>query len=172
MLKFFGIGCVVLACAGMGFLKSFQMSCRLKELKTLHRIFLLLRGAIQFGGEPLPEALEAIGTKVPEPFSGFLSHVAEQLRCYLGHSFSYVFEACMTEDLKNCCLTPEDKKDLIQTGEMLGYLDRSMQIQALDTYLGSLEQVMKDLHDILPERKKLYQSLGIMGGLLMGILLI
>lgn len=172
MLKMIGILCVCLSCAGMGFLKSFQLSRRMKELKQLHRIFLLLKGKIEFGGETLPESLMDIGEKTNEPFANFLMKAAEKLNSYSGSTFAHVFAACIDEELTGCCMTQEDKKELREAGEMLGYLDKSMQIQAIETYLKSLELTMQDLHDVLPERKKLYQSLGIMGGLLLGILLI
>jgi len=172
MLKMIGIMCVCSACAGMGFLKSYQLSRRMKELKQLYRIFLLIKGKIDFGGETLPEALTDISQRTIEPFAEFLEQVAKRLNSYSGNTFAHVFAACIDEELKGCCLTDGDKKELTEAGEMLGYLDRSMQLQAIETYLKSLELTMQDLHGVLPEQKKLYQSLGIMGGLMLGILLI
>lgn len=172
MLRLFGILCVASSCAAMGFWKSFQISRRMKELKSLQQIFMLLKGAVEYGGTTLPEELENISSKAEEPFCSFLKQIAKQLKSYPGYSFFQIFEQRVLTDLKECCLTKEDLRELIQAGEMIGYLDRNMQIQALERYLQSLEITMKDLHEILPDRKKLYQSLGIMGGVLMGILLI
>lgn len=172
MLKMVGILCICAACASMGFLKSYQLGKRMKELKQLHHIFMLIGGKIEFGGEPLPEVLEDISEKTKEPFMGFLMQTADRLRTYSGNTFADVFAESMKEKLGDCCLTIEDKKELQNAGEMLGYLDKRMQIQAIETYLKGLELAMEDLHEVLPKQKKLYQSLGVMGGLLLGILLI
>lgn len=172
MLRFFGILCVISACICMGFWKSFQVGRRMKELKTLQQIFMLLKGAIQFGGETLPEELENISQKVDEPFRSFLRNLAGQLKSFPGYTFAQVFEQGVCTDLAQCCLTKEDRLELIQAGEMIGYLDRNMQMKALDRYLDSLSVTMEDLHKVLPNQRKLYRTLGIMGGLLMGILLI
>lgn len=172
MLRMAGILCVVLSCISMGFWKSYQLGKRLKELKTLQLTFMLLRGAIEFGSETLPEELEHISRKVVPPFGSFLMHLSEQLKSFPGHTFAQVFEERVHCDLAQCCLTKADRDELIQAGEMMGYLDREMQLKALERYLDSLSRTMEELYQVMPNQKKIYQTLGIMGGLLIGILLI
>ena len=54
---------------------------------------------------------------------------------------------------------------------MLGYLDREMQLSTLKSFDETLAWKIGELKEGLPARKKLYQSLGVMGGLFLVIFL-
>ena len=68
-------------------------------------------------------------------------------------------------------LTKEDKEEFARFGESLGYLDVEMQKNAMKLYLKELEQKIEYLQKEIPQKRKLYQSLGVMGGIFLLILL-
>ena len=71
----------------------------------------------------------------------------------------------------NAALTKEDKEEFARFGESLGYLDVEMQKNAMKLYLKELEQKIEYLQKEIPQKRKLYQSLGVMGGIFLLILL-
>ena len=57
-------------------------------------------------------------------------------------------------------------------GEVLGYLDTEMQLSAIGLYQEQLEQGIAEAQEQMEGRQKLYQSLGIAGGVFLVILLL
>ena len=55
-------------------------------------------------------------------------------------------------------------------GQYLGYLDIDMQENTIALYLQELEQKIRLLQEEMPARQKLYQSMGILGGIFISIL--
>ena len=57
-------------------------------------------------------------------------------------------------------------------GEHLGYLALEMQMKQLSLYEENLEEEISRLKEEASVKKRLYRSLGILGGLLLAVLLI
>ena len=71
--------------------------------------------------------------------------------------------------LKDTKLTKEDRERFSEMGRNLGYLDKDMQLHNLEAYGRELDMTIEEVTKGLPVRKKLCQSLGIMGGLFLAI---
>ena len=56
--------------------------------------------------------------------------------------------------------------------QVLGYLDTEMQLSAIRLYLEHLEQSLAEAQEQMGSRQRLYQSLGIAGGVFLVILLL
>ena len=160
---------VAASCAGLGFVKSQALSARIRDLLILRKILRLLTGEISYGGTPLPEAFYRIGGKVGEPFRDFLQDLSLDMRRYEGESFSELFDRNADCHLKGTRLTREDLEEWKEFGRMLGYLDREMQLSTLKSFDETLAWKIGVQKEGLPARKKLYQSLGVMGGLFLVI---
>lgn len=172
MLRTGALCLLVCASAALGFLMSKRLSGRLKQLKLLKKIMLFLRGEISCARTPLPEAFWSVSGKLPEPFRGFLRQVSQELERCEGNSLGEVFGENVDRCLGDASLTWEDLDRLKELGESLGYLDKSMQLACLDAWGRELDMEIEELTEGLPVRKKLFQSLGIMGGLFLAILLL
>lgn len=159
------------ACAGLGFLKSQALSARVRDLFLLRKILRLLNGEISYACTPLPDAFSRIGNKMEGSYRDFLQDVSADMERYEGESFEEIFEKNVDCHLKDTGLTRQDREEWKQFGSMLGYLDREMQLSTLRSFDETLEQKIAELRDGLPQRKKLYQSLGVMGGLFLVIFL-
>ena len=158
------------SCVGLGFSKSLALSRRLAQLKTLKRIEMFLHGEISCARTPLPDAFWNIAGKVEEPFREFLREVSEDLNRYDGSSFGEVFAANVECHLRDTKLSKEDRNRFSELGQSMGYLDKAMQLANLEAYGRELDMTIEELTKGLPVRKKLCQSLGIMGGLFLAIL--
>ena len=53
----------------------------------------------------------------------------------------------------------------------MGYLDRETEVRQLELYEEELKRHIEEIHITIPSKKKIYRTLGIMGGFLMVILL-
>ena len=171
MIKVIGICLVIGASSGIGYLMSLSLTKRHQQLKTIRRLLLFLKGEISYGKSTLPEALDQIGQKLPEPFHLFLTEVARKACQYDGRTFQELFAEGVDEHLSSSSLTPKDKESLKQIGQYLGYLDIAMQISTLELYQQELELELKEIEATIPAKKRIYQSLGVMGGLFLAIAL-
>ena len=159
MLRVAGACLILSASSLLGVQKSRQFTKRIEQLQELQRIVLLIQGEILYKNAALPEALRSSAGK------------AGRADAFDGVRFSDLFETEIKEQLKGTALTKEDKEEFARFGESLGYLDVEMQKNAMKLYLKELEQKIEYLQKEIPQKRKLYQSLGVMGGIFLLILL-
>jgi len=172
ILKIIGSILTIASCTTLGLYFSSEMQTRLKQLKDLRKYITILRGDIRYGATPLPEAIEGIANRKPGVFYLFFQNVSERVKNGMGGMFHNIWSDCVDEFLKATCLTKEDKEGLVRFGESLGYLDREMQINTIDLYLEQLEEVIHEQTIIVKERSRLYNTLGLMGGIFITIVMI
>ena len=61
---------------------------------------------------------------------------------------------------------------MIHFGENLGYLDKEMQLATIDLYLATIETEIEEAVRTVKEKTYLYNSLGVMAGIFLTIILI
>lgn len=171
MLRATGACLVLGASSLLGVQKGRQLTKRIEQLQEIQRMVLFVQGEILYKKAALPEALRNSAGKIKSPFDLFLREIAGRADEFDGIRFSHLFEQGVGERLRNTALTKEDKEELIRFGESLGYLDIGMQKNAILFYLKELEQKIAYLQQEVPQKRKLYQSLGVMGGIFLLILL-
>lgn len=69
-------------------------------------------------------------------------------------------------------LIQKDKECLVQLGDHLGYLDKDMQMNTIDWYITQVDEIMKDVTAESKQKMRLYQSLGVLFGLFVIILIL
>ena len=172
MLKLVGACLIMASAAGIGVSFSTDLKRRCQELRILKQLAYMLRGEIKFTKTPLPEAFSHISVRLPEPFGNFLSNVAEVLGTADGRTFGELWREKIKESLAGSHLSRMDKEQLGTLGEVLGYLDLEMQLASIDLYLEQLELSIQEAESSMCSKQKLYQSLGVAGGIFLVILLI
>ncbi|MDR0273684.1 MAG: stage III sporulation protein AB, partial [Clostridiales bacterium] len=68
-------------------------------------------------------------------------------------------------------LAEEDFAALESLGKTLGYLDKQMQINAIQLTLRYIDTKVSDLQTHCDKNKKMYRHLGVLGGLLLAVIL-
>jgi stage III sporulation protein AB len=168
------IGCILVigSSTGMGFFFSNEMRCRIEDLKELRKLIGLLRGDIRYASTPLPEAIGAITRRHNGNYHAFFEHVSTCLQELSGHTFSEIWKEAVHKELSDTSLSGKDKLHLIQFGENMGYLDKDMQMNTIDLFITQLEDEIKDLSKTVKEKSYLYNTLGIMAGIFIIIIMI
>ena len=172
LLKIIGCMLVVLSSAGMGFFFSNEMRCRIDNLRELRKLIMLLRGDIRYGNTPLPEAINGIARRHKGCFSPFFTKISSRLNELSGLTFQEIWKDAVEKELINTSLSKKDKMQLLSFGENLGYLDKDMQMNTLDLFLTQLEEETKELSRTVKEKAYLYNSLGIMAGIFISIIML
>ena len=121
---------------------------------------------------PLPEAFSRISTKVVSPFREYLQSIAERLKAQTGEAFAGILKEQTQTVREKTGLWEEDWDLFLQTLGHLGYLDARMQIRLLENGRAELAAREEKLQHQLPEQKKVWQSLGILGGAFLVVILI
>lgn len=172
MLKAVGLILIIIAGTGLGFSKCFALSEREKNLKSILRMVILLKGEISYGHSSLPDAFAMTSEKMQGKFGEFLKETSLRMMDSPGMRFGQIFRECVQRKLHPLYLTKEEEEALLSLGEHLGYLDLNMQIRQLEMFEKELIFWIENLQAEIPEKKKIFQSLGILGGILLAVLFI
>ena len=170
MQKLLGILLILVSSTGLGMGQSLALSRRLKSLEALLRMTVLIKGEIRFAGVSLADAFEGAAARSPGACGEFLRSVSQQLKEKNGKKFASIFRECAMAHLDGLGLKKEEQRLLFSRGDHLGYLDLEMQMKQLTIYEEELSRLMEELRRELPEKKKVCQSMGILGGILLAIL--
>lgn len=172
MLKLAGALMIIVSAGGIGISCSVDVKRYCMELRLLKQMLYMLRGEIKYTKTPLEEAFLAISVRMPEPFSLFLKRTAEEMENLDGRTFGELWRDQIQKGLAGTKLKREDREQLGVLGEILGYLDLEMQLSSIELYLEQLEIRIRDAQESLTGKQKLYQSLGVAGGIFLVILLL
>lgn len=170
MLRAAGIAGLFFSCAGIGLVKGRALSLRLLALKRIGRMVQLLKNEIDCRRSPLPEAFLSVAEKMEAPYSDFAGVMAKRMEAFDGATFESIFRQETEKHLTGSGLVQADLEELQELGNYLGYLDKQMQVETLTLYQEEVKRTAEELRAALPIKKKLYQSLGIMGGVFLMIL--
>ena len=169
-MKILGLLLVFLVPTALGLYFAGRGRCRLDDLQQLRKALEILQGEISFAATTLPEAAEHAAARLEAPIAGLFASFAALLDAGGGLTASGAWEQALANS-QGLFLEEEDADCLRAFGRTLGYLDRDMQLNAIQTTLGQLA----DREALLSEKQrrdgKLYRNLGILGGLLLVVLL-
>lgn len=168
------VGCimVIISSTAMGFFFSNEMRCRIEDLKELRKLIVLLRGDIRYANTPLPEAISSIARRQNRNYSIFLTKIYTRLNELSGSTFSEIWKEAVEKELVSTSLSKMDKMNLSQFGENMGYLDKDMQMNTLDLYINQLDFEIEELSKTIKEKSYLCNSLGIMAGIFITIIML
>jgi len=143
---------------------------RLKDLREMKRAFAILISEIDYGQSPLSEAAQNIASKCAAPVRDIFKRFGKGLS---GKADVYKL---WCEAIDSACevayFSTEDLEIFKSFGKTLGYLDREMQIRNIDMQMDYISQKIDELEKIKDKSRKMYMSLGCLGGILTIILLI
>lgn len=166
MLKLIGSIFIISATTGIGFSKSKELQSHLKTLEELKKLFSLLRSELQYTHAPFVEVFSKISTKTSTTYQEWMSHLSQRLKNKTRGSFWEIWCLSITEDLIETNLKADELEELKNVGKNMEY------IESLELYIEQLEYRIKNTREVYRSKRKLCQSMGIMGGIFLVILLL
>lgn len=170
--KLAGICLILCSSTAIGFLLSNNLKERIEELELIKKLLLMLRGEIKYSHATLSEAFQAIGKRLKAPYGSMLLQVSEQMDSMEGQTLTQIWEKNLVGALTESCLRKEDREKLLALGGQLGYLDMEMQINTIELYLEQIQEEIKGARENLKKNGKLYQTMGVMAGIFLVILMV
>lgn len=170
-MKIAGIVLIIFSGAGLGICKSLELSRREKILEQLGKMILLLKNQIRCTGDTIPDALLEVAGKMTGEYREFLLSASRAAQKRNGNTFGEIFKDCARELLPLSKVSEEERGCFLSIGERLGYLDREMQVAQLSLLEADMDRCLSSLRRTMKEKKKLYQNMGIMGGIFLAILM-
>lgn len=141
-------------------------------MRYLQGLIMRLRGELWYSRTMLPEIFKRLAVEMKEPYDRWLVQMADRMGRKdsgdLAEIWSREVEVYLTTDI----LPEGERERLMELGSLLGHADIEMQIRYLDHYLEQLSDAIKKRQSVLGEKKKLYRSLGMIGGILVAVMLI
>lgn len=102
----------------------------------------------------------------------WLLSLYERLENRQGTSLAGIWEEETRKYLAETGIPQDMTESLIRLGSELGTIDIEMQVRTLDLYLEQMEQKMEDMRTEQKERIRLYQCVGVTGGIFLAIILL
>lgn len=171
MIRLLGMLMVVVSATGIGY--SFGNDCkmRISQLRQLKQILLLLRSEIKYAKTPLPEAFLSISSRTQLPFNAFLEKLSKNMKEFTGDELPLIWKENVKKELYMLKFTKEDRENLENFGNNLGYMDKDMQIRNIDVYIEQIDMEINTSLTKIEGKIKVYGCLGVMTGLLSVIIL-
>lgn len=172
MLKVIGIILILAGCSAMGIYYAYLVNERYANSERVKKALICLRGEIRFGHTPLPEALESVANHSNGIIKRFFWGTAAELKKGTARPFVQIWEEQVAHCFTGNSLHSEIITEMKELGQTLGFLDREMQVNTLNLYLERVEVLLERQNREKREKIRLYQLLGVMGGVFLTILII
>lgn len=172
MLKLIGSILILASGTMMGLKMGYNLKLRLKNLKIFEKIISMVRGEIRYNNSTISEAMRHVSRHTQAPFNEMLLKISEQLDAFEGKTFKEIWEKTFEEYSQTSCFTKEQSGNIKQLGENLGYLDKDMQLNTLDLLTEQIRKDISDLEQSMAGNIRLYNCLGVMGGIIVILIIV
>lgn len=171
-LKITGSIFIIVACAGYGFSRGREYKTHVDELEELRRIAMMFATETSYSKLPIAELSSRISRKVKEPFRSWLIGLSLELKKEKQEPLMRVWKKEAERLLEGLSLTEEEGDELKNLGVQIGNYNIQMQENAFRWYADMLKEKRGTLMKEVSERQRLCNSLGILAGIFLVILLI
>ena len=164
-LKWLGIIMVMVGSVGSGFWYRMRYMTRLTNLRECQRALSILRGEIQYGRTPLPEACREAERRLHGAVRDFFHKVSKEMEEDT-KQVEEIWREAAGETLPSMQMKEQEREEWVRLGSTLGYLDVEMQLSTLDIYLQRLQLSIDRADADCCSRTRVYPLLGTFGGVL------
>ncbi len=170
-LKWAGIVFVMTGSAGIGFWYRMRCRIRMANLRECQLALSILRGEIQYGKTPLPEACHEVEKRLHGSLKTFFFRLAEEME-KSSKQIEQIWKETTEITLPSMQMGAREREEWIRFGGMLGYLDVEMQLCTIDLYRQRLQVSVDRENDNCHNRLRLYPLLGAFGGMLICLIFV
>lgn len=156
--------------ARMGIALGSELRRRVLLLQDFYKGILMVHQEMDYMKTPLEEALQRAGTVLGDPLSSFFRETGVRLEKLPGTPFFSVWEEMEDWYLSECELKEEDRALIMQWGMQLGNLEPGGNGGVLKVYRDRLEKAIAEAEEEHRSKARLYERLGVLGGIFLVIL--
>ncbi|MCL2203078.1 MAG: stage III sporulation protein AB [Defluviitaleaceae bacterium] len=171
LMQLIGAMAVVGGAAALGFYYAALETQRTLDLLEFKKALLILSSEIEYMRTPLPAAAVNIGKRVQRWVEPMFTRFGELLAQGEGETAYRLWMQAIGEVKEQTRLSEEDWAVVEGFGKTLGYLDKEMQRNAIEYTLSYIDEKAVALQTQADKNKKMYRSLGVVGGLLLVVVL-
>lgn len=168
-MKWIGFICILLGCMGVGFCSVSEYKRQIVVLSQIAEMLRYLQENIKEQCMSLPEAFLHCSKRMRGEYQQFLQGVYEQLERFSGEDLALIWRG-QAEKLKGK-MKKEYFEMFYHCMDQTGFMSAKAQADALNLYEKELGAEIKKLSNQQDEKCKLYQSLGIISGIFLCVLL-
>lgn len=172
MLRCIGVLLLMTGSIGIGWSVRTGLKENLNHLYQMRQIFWMFQKEIAYSKAPLPEACRKIGGRVEEPYKRAFFAIKDEMAVNYGTAFPALWEKQMEICMKEVPVSAQDKRIFLDFGNCIGYMDGTMQAEAVEQYVHKLELTIERLEKEMADKSKVIMSLSIMGGLMLAVILL
>ena len=172
MLKIVGAILVIFSASLIGVLYSRTFGIRVDEIREMQYAIQMLETEITYASTPLVEALKSISEKSKGNISKLLLSMSEILKNKECDSVYKAFEESYKKNKDNLYLQKDEINIINSFMQSLGNSDAEGQKKNFNLTNQKLEGIEKSAQEIKEKNQKLFNYLGICGGVLIVIILI
>jgi len=172
MIQIVGIILIMTACTTAGIYYANKPAFRIKDLKEIKKALIILHSEIEYTLTPLPVAIENISKRIDGHISKIFSDFVVLLKEKRNHDIGEIWLMSLEESKEKTYFMEEDLEYLISFGKTLGYLDKTLQVNSIALTIKYIEDKIEEITLVSLKNKKLYQTLGVLSGLLICIVLV
>lgn len=166
MQKLIGSILVISACSAMGYWKCYDMKLHLEELEELKKIFIMLQNELRYTKAPFAEVFQRVGNKVNGTYKEWLLNFSERLKNRGNGTFYELWRRSILDFLYESMLSKEELEGLVEMGSNIDCFE------TWGLYLEHLDNSIQSTREEIMSKKKVYQSMGVMGGIFLVIILL
>ena len=138
---------------------------RLHLMEEIKKMLLLWRGCVRQGNETIPEVFRRISSKLDYRINMLLENMVDKLSKMDGDTIREVWEKNTEKLVKETPLKTEDIALIVCIVDIVGLLDKRLQIENLDNYIFEFEDKIKKLKEHMIEKHRIYRLLAIVSGI-------
>ena len=162
------VGCIIILVmsAALGFEKAKELTKHRKELEELQRIFIMIQAELTYIKSPLGELFLKLQNKTEGKYQLWMRDISKELKRFQQHTFEEIWNISVENHFKESFLTKIELEELKQIGKNISHTE------AIDLFLTQIELFIQHTREEEKSKKRLYQSMGVMAGIFLVIVLI
>ncbi len=167
MIKFIGAAMMFFAASAFGIYLSDNIKRKVIRFETERKIIEEISVLIRWNSLTLNEIAEELSKNNTFSEFEFIKNLVKN--CCSEYSFPKSWEKSVLNDKSFCA---EEKKILLEVGAALGTTDKEGQLSTLELYSLRLEKLIEEEKEKYKVKGKMYRSLGVTTGAMIGIIII
>ena len=171
LIRIIGTLLVMAGSVGFGIYFSAKEKFRVQDLLEFKKALMILASEIEYMRATLAEACANISKRTSHGVREIFSDFSDSLAQNEGETAYQLWTAALQKNSQKIFLAQEDKIIFEDFGKTLGYLDKQMEKNAIDFAVKYIDEKAASLQKQSDKNKKMYRSLGVIGGLLIAVVL-